>query len=70
MNLAMVDLNLLVSLDLASLVRFRVKDQSWFVSDTMDKDIWWTLEQLDQMEELKVWLFFLYHLFDLFGCVT
>ena len=51
-DLALSDL--LVTSGMASEVRFRVKAISWFVSDTMEKDIHWTLDQLEKVEELKV----------------
>ena len=36
-----------IAAKLASEVRFRVKCQPWFVSDTMEHDVWWLLDQME-----------------------
>jgi len=36
----------LVSSGIATVIRFRIKDQPWFVSDTTPKDFSWTMERL------------------------
>ena len=43
-----------VAANLATEVRLRVKCQPWFVSDTMERDIWWLLDQMEA-DKRRVW---------------
>ena len=37
----------LIAAKLAAEVRLRVKCQPWFVSDTMEHDVWWLLDHME-----------------------
>ena len=47
----------LIAAKLAAEVRLRVKCQPWFVSDTMEHDVWWLLDQMeaDKRLGLRTW---------------